>query len=425
MSELAASQSFTNVTCPFCGMLCDDLEVARSASGGLEVIKNGCPKAVAGFSRPIGDARPQLAGRDVDLSEAVAKAAELIKASKRPLYGGMATDVDGVRAIMALADRTRGTVDHALSATLDRNMNVLQSAGWIMSTLTEVRNRADVIVIVGTDVQQLHPRFFERIVCAPESMFETTPMKRTVIFIGEGLDTSGAVGPRIGEVINLPCPIDQVGDLLSALRARMRGYPVAGDNVAGVALTDIEALAARLLDASYSTLVWAPAAFNFPNAHLTVHVLTEIIKDLNLTTRAGGLSLGGNEALTTASSVCSWQSGFPLRVSFASGKPDYDPMLYAMDRLIAEKEGDLLVWVASIAPQTGPPETDMPMIVLGTPGLRLKRQPEVFIPVGTPGIDHRGRMIRVDSVVSLPLQDLQRSKLPRVADVLEAVHATI
>src|SRR5690606_13307899 len=171
MSELAASQSFTNVTCPFCGMLCDDLEVARSASGGLEVIKNGCPKAVAGFSRPIGDARPQIAGCDVDLSEAVAKAAELIKASKRPLYGGMATDVDGVRAIMALADRTRGTVDHALSATLDRNMNVLQSAGWIMSTLTEVRNRADVIVIVGTDVQQLHPRFFERIVCAPESMF--------------------------------------------------------------------------------------------------------------------------------------------------------------------------------------------------------------------------------------------------------------
>src|SRR5690606_16343078 len=205
----------------------------------------------------------------------------------------------------------------------------------------EVRNRADVIVIVGTDVQELHPPFFERIFCPAESMFETTPMKRTVIFIGEGLDTSGAVGPRIGEVINLPCPIDQVGDLLSALRARMRGYPVAGDNVAGVALTDLEAVAARLLDASYSTLVWAPAAFNFPNAHLTVHVLTEIIKDLNLTTRAAGLSLGGNEALTTASSVCSWQSGFPLRVSFASGKPDYDPMLYAMDRLIAEKEGDL------------------------------------------------------------------------------------
>lgn len=425
MSEHAASQTFTNVTCPFCGLLCDDLEVERSASGELRVVKNGCPKANAGFSRRLPSARPQIAGRDVDLDDAIQKAAQLIKQSRRPLYGGSATDVDGMRAIMALADRTCGTVDHALSVTLERNLKVLQTSGWIMSTLTEVRNRADVIVIVGTDVQKMHPRFFERIVCAPESMFETTPVKRTVIFIGEGLDTSGAVGPRIGEVITLPCPLDQIGEVLSALRARMQGHPVKGPEVSGVGLSDIEALANRLSEAAYSVMVWAPAALNFPRGHLAVHILTEIVKDLNVTTRAAGLSLGGNEGLTTAGAVCSWQSGYPLRVSYASGKPDYDPTLYALDRLLANNEGDLLVWVASISPELGPPETSIPTIVLGTPGIELERQPDVFIPVGTPGLDHFGRLIRVDNVVSLPLKDLKRAALPRVADVLQAVHATL
>jgi len=425
MSEHAASPSFTNVTCPFCGMLCDDLEVGRNASGELRVVKNGCPKAAAGFARRLPEAKPQIAGRDVELNEAIAKAADLIKKAKLPLYGGSATDVDGMRAIMALADRSCGVVDHALANALERNLKVLQTSGWIMSTLTEARNRADVFVIVGTDIHKLHPRFFERIVSPAEVMFETTPAKRTVIFIGEGLDTSGAVGERIGEVITLPCPLGEIGEVLAALRARMHGRPIAGNEIARIPVAELDALAHRLRDADYSLMVWAPGALDFPNAHLAVHTLSEIVKDLNEKTRAAGLSLGGNEGLTTAGAVCSWQSGYPLRVSYASGKPEYDPLLNAVDYKVANGEGDLLVWVASISPDVSPPDTGIPTIVLGTPGIKLARQPDVFIPVGTPGVDHDGRLIRVDSVVSLPLQNLGREPLPRVADVLQAVQATL
>jgi formylmethanofuran dehydrogenase subunit B len=51
----------------------------------------------------------------------------------------------------------------------------------------------------------------------------------------------------------------------------------------------------------------------------------------------------------------------------------------------------------------------------------LGQQPAVFIPVGTPGIDHAGTMIRCDNVVSLPMKNLGRSQLPRAADVLAAI----
>jgi formylmethanofuran dehydrogenase subunit B len=93
--------------------------------------------------------------------------------------------------------------------------------------------------------------------------------------------------------------------------------------------------------------------------------------------------------------------------------------------MIAEREGDLLVWIASISPDLSPPSTDLPMIVLGTPGLKLPQAPAVFIPVGTPGVDEKGRLVRCDSVVSLPLKNLHRAELPRVADVLSSIEAAL
>jgi len=123
--------------------------------------------------------------------------------------------------------------------------------------------------------------------------------------------------------------------------------------------------------------------------------------------------------------VCTWISGYPLRVSYATGAPDYDPYRWSISRMLQDKEGDLLVWIASISPELSPPKTDLPTIVLGTPGLKLAKEPAVFIPVGTPGVDHAGRLIRVDNVVSLPLKDLGRADLPPAADVLAAIEAAL
>ncbi len=63
--------------------------------------------------------------------------------------------------------------------------------------------------------------------------------------------------------------------------------------------------------------------------------------------------------------------------------------------------------------------------MLGTPDLKLTGEPTVFIPVGTPGLDHDGRLVRCDNVVSLPLKSVNRAKLPRVADVIGAIEAAL
>jgi formylmethanofuran dehydrogenase subunit B len=405
-------------------MACDDLEIGPSGNK-LKVLRNGCPKAVAGFERPLEEPSPQIDGKDVPLAEAVALAAKLIKESQLPIFGGLGTDVEGMRAVMTLAERAGGVVDHALSKDQYRNLRVLQSSGWLTTTLTEARNRADLFVIAGTDAHQIHPRFFERIVCNEASMFSDAPPKRTVIFLGEGLDQSAAKGKRIGEVLTLPCKPDQIAEILDAMRAMAKGASVSAENIGGLPRAAVEDLLARCKAATYGVMVWAPSAFDFPNADLTVQAICEFIKELNITSRFAGLSLGGGEGAMSASAVCAWQSGFPLRVSFASGKPDYDSERYDASRLLASKEADLLLWLASFTPDLSPPDTDVPMIVLGVPGLKLKGTPKVYIPVGTPGIDHTGYIIRVDSVVSLPLRKLRQSNLPRTSDVLASIEAAL
>ena len=416
---------YQDVACPFCGIVCDDLEIGPSGDG-LKVLKNGCVKSVAGFERPLAEPKPQVDGKDVSLDEAIAAAARLIKESRLPAFGGLGTDVDGVRATIALAEKGGGVVDHALSDAQYRNFRVLQSSGWVLTTLTEARNRADLFIIAGSDVHKLHPRFFERIVCNEASMFSDNPPKRTVVFLGEGLDQSAVKGKeRIGEIITLPVKSERIAEVLDAMRALNKGATIPGNDIGGLPRAAVDDLLARCKAASYGVVVWAPPSLGFPSAELTVQAISEFVKDINLTSRFAGLALGGNEGAVSAGAVCGWQSGFPLRVSFASGKPDYDAERYAISRLLFAKETDLLLWIASFSPDLTPPDTDVPTILLATPSVKPARTPKVYIPVGTPGIDHTGTMVRVDNVVSLPLRKLRQSNLPSAASVLEKIEAAL
>lgn len=428
ISTLAETDKLNHdcVACPFCGLHCDDLGVAVSG-GRITVTKNGCSRAEAGFGRDVPMVRPQVGGRDAPLEAAIREAAQKLKAASLPLFGGLGTDVEGVRALLSLADKSGGVVDHALSAAVYRNTGVLQTKGWFMSTLTETRNRADLVIVVGADLAKEHPRFYERIVSPDEVMFDTAASKRTVVLIGCGADAAAGVkGQRIGEVIEIACAPEAITTVLGALRAVIRQVPHASAPPSGVSEAALQDLARRCSEASYGVVTWAPQAMSFAGADLVVQIISDIVRDMNKTTRFAGLSLGGNDGAASAASVCSWQSGYPLRVSFASGAPEYDPYRFEIARMLADGEGDLLVWVSSFGPQpAGPPATNLPTIVIGTPGIALEQTPDVFIPVGTPGLDHAGRLVRCDSVVSLPLRQLRPSPHPRTQDVAAGIEAAL
>ncbi len=428
IATLAETDTFDHdcVACPFCGLHCDDLTVTVSGAR-LQVVTNGCERAKAGFQRDVPQSVPQIGGREAPFENTIREAASRLKAARLPLIGGLGTDVEGMRALLSLADRAGGVVDHAHSASLYRNIGVLQTKGWFMSTLTETRNRADLLIVVGANLAGEHPRFFERIASPNEVMFDATAAKRTVVLIGCGSDAAAGIrGNRIGEVVDIACPAEAIPTVLGALRAILKDMPHTAPPPAGVSQKTLSDLAGRCSKASYGVVVWAPQTLTFDGADLAVQMISDIVRDLNKTTRFAGLSLGGNDGGASAASVCSWQSGYPLRVSFASGVPEYDPYRFELARMLVSGEGDLLVWVSTFGPDpSGPPDTDLPTIVIGTPGIALAKPPDIFIPVATPGLDHGGRLVRCDGVVSLPLKGLRKSPHPRVQDVAIGIEAAL
>ena len=411
-----------DIPCPFCGLACDDLQLVI-AQGSIEVKANGCPISVPAFARAGREAsvQPRVAGAPVPLAEAVAHAARILGAARQPLVAGLATDVSGARSALALADRIGAVIDHMGAAAKLRNLLVVQDAGWITTTLTEVRNRADLLVLVGTDVVSRFPRFFERIVWVSQTMFGFDAGAREIVYLGEATNTGAGVAPDGRMPTIIPCENRRLGEVLGALRAVLAGRSVPPDAVAGVPVATLKTLAERMKQSTYGVAAWSAGDLAFPHAELTVQTLTDLIRDLNKTTRFNGLALAGTDGDFTFNQVHTWQTGFPFRTSLASGHPVYDPYHYGTERMLASGEADALLWVSSLNPDRIPPATATPTIVLGHGSMRLAREPEVFIPVATPGVDHTGHFYRADKVVALPLRKLRESPLPSAADALDAV----
>ena len=61
-----ASEAYEHVACPFCGIMCDDLQIARTGAN-LKVRNTNCEKAVAGFERALAASSPQIDGKTVSL----------------------------------------------------------------------------------------------------------------------------------------------------------------------------------------------------------------------------------------------------------------------------------------------------------------------------------------------------------------------
>jgi formylmethanofuran dehydrogenase subunit B len=422
MENFAQPGAVESVTCPFCGLLCDDLHVEHDSTGNLAVIENGCAKSVTFFSKTPENPSPRIAGKPANLKQVIAKAAEILRSANQPLIAGLGTDVYGMRAVMNLAETANATLDHMNSNGFMRNIQVVQNSGWMITTLTEVRNRVDLLVIVSTDIVSVFPRFFEREVWNKETLYGQDTSRREVVYLGgRNIDTDAGISPNGRKPDILPCDLERLPEVVAALRALVSGKKLHAKKVASIATADLEKLAQRMLAAKYSVVAWAAAALDFPHAELTVQNITELVKTLNKTTRSSGLPLGGIEGDMNANQVCTWISGYPMRTSYARGYPEHDPYHFSADHLLASGEADALFWVSSFNPDRTPPVANMPTVVFGHAQMKLDKEPDVFIPVGTPGKDHKGVMFRTDNVVSLPLQKLCYSELPALAEVLSAI----
>jgi formylmethanofuran dehydrogenase subunit B len=418
-------QTTSSVTCPGCGLSCDDLKIEIS-DGKVKSLEKGCHQARSFFETAFdqADSTPMINGRSVSLDEALNHGSALLRNAQAPLFSGLATDVNGMRSLLTLADHCGATLDHLNGDAMFRNIRVVQDSGWFTTTFTEVRNRADLILLVGNQCLDRFPRLVERILNPPESLF-IKANERSLVLLGPWQPESlphqlAELNPAV-----IPAEIDSLPDSIGLLRGLVAGRPVNLDRLEVPLKDSLTQLADRLQAAKYSVICWSAAELDLPHGELLILGLSELAKELNDKTRSAALPLAGTLGDITSNQVCTWQLGYPLRTRLQRGFPEHDPLLNRWQDLLARGESDLLLWISSLTPQSRPPRCEAPTIVLGHAGMVFEQQPSLFIPVGVPGIDHPGHWYRSDSVCPLPLRQLRESRLPSVAQVVSRLFECI
>jgi formylmethanofuran dehydrogenase subunit B len=415
----------TEVPSPFCGVGTDDLAVQVDAAN-LNVVANGCVVNTPGFEQAIGDTNPRIAGNAASFQEAVTKAATILTDTKEPVIGGCATDVNGMRALLSLADRIGAVVDNIGFNAARNNLLTLQDSGWMNTTLAEVKNRCDLLLVVGTDLESLVPRFFERYLWN-EAMHLADAKQRQVVYLGKAPSGNASTSPNGEKAQVLACEDGALPEVVAVLRALVKSQPIRAEQAGGIAVADLKAFADKLLAAKYSVVTWGAGALGINNhAELIVQTVSEMIKDINdKGTRCSGLPLAGKDGDLTANQVCGWTTGYPARVRFAKGYPEYDPYLYDTAIMLKNGEADVLLWVQAFNVNAKPPVCDISTIVVGRCGMTFDKEPDVFIPVGTPGIDHVGHAYRTDNVVAIRLKKLRDAGLPSTSEILSAIELAV
>ena len=346
--------------------------------------------------------------------------------TQQPVIGGCATDVNGMRALLALADKSGAVVDTVNFNIARRNLLAMQDSGWMNTTLAELKNRCDLLLIVGTVPEGFAPRFFEKYLWCEEAMFLDDTSTREVIYLGKTPCGDASTSPKGQKAQALPCADADLPDVVAVLSALVKKQPIQAQSVGGIAVTDLQAIADKLRAAKYSVILWGAGTLAYDHAELTVQAICNIVKDINLQdARCSGFPLGGKEGDQTANQVCGWTTGYPARVNFAKGYPVYDPFLFDAQTMVKNGDADALLWVQAFNGNVVPPQTEIPTIVVGRSGMTFSKEPDVFIPVGTPGIDHAGHAYRLDNVVAIRLKKLRDSGLPSTAEVLHAIEQAL
>ncbi|MFG1452012.1 formylmethanofuran dehydrogenase [Xanthobacter sp. V2C-8] len=418
-----AERIVTDVVCAFCGLGCDDLEVAVRGRSVRPV--KACAEAGRLLARKDAPApAPRIAGRAASLAEAAEAAAGHLKAARAAAITGLGADLDGLRGLFDIAMAAGASFDHAASDGLFANLERLSRRGWIASTLAEVRNHCDLLVVFGADPEIAFHRFFERVVPAGGEGSDAAPRfvagRRRVVVVGDILSEGARralAGHDVTEIVVSPAEVALAARGLAALVAGRR--PAGALTLEGVVGEALAALAEALKAARYSVFTWNAATLGPRDAASVAESAATAVDLLSPATRSAVFPLGGRDNITGAHQMALWRFGYPMRTAVGGGVARHVPELYAT--AAALKDADLVLHASSFRPDAPPEFERGPVIALAHPDTVFAREPDVFIPVGTPGVDHDGHAFRMDAVVCLPLAALRPAELPSVAQAARAI----
>jgi len=397
----------TDVVCPFCGTLCDDIKVVLDGNRIVDTM-NACiignekfKSAQAGhrIMTPMEREEGTTEFAPVSYDYAIEKAAQILANAKRPLlYGWSSTSCEAQEVGNELAEVCGGVTDNTASVCHGPSIMAIQTVGAPCCTLGEVKNRADLIIYWGCNPIHAHPRHMSRYSIYPRGFFTERGFDDRTLVVVDPRPTDTA------KQADIYVQVEQGRDyeVLDALRTATRGEDIP-DVVGGVKKEQIKELAELAKTKKFGLLFFGMGVTQTTGKHRNIDMAISWVADMNKYTKFSLIPMRGHYNVTGAGQVMTWQSGFPFAMDFSRGHARYNPGETAANDMLQRHECDAAMVIAS-DPGAHFPVSSMkwyaqiPTIVLDPHYTPTTGISNIVIPSSIVGIEEEGTAYRMDNV---------------------------
>ncbi|MFX1279138.1 MAG: formylmethanofuran dehydrogenase subunit B [Promethearchaeota archaeon] len=409
------------VECTGCSLLCDDV-IIKTDGLYIDEIIGACLKGKEKFDQVTSKNRilSPLLRRNGELekishNEAVEEAVTIIKSSSNPLlYGFSTVSCQAQLKGIELARLTNGFIDSNSIICQGKVLNAAKKTGITLTTISEVINKADLLIFWGANVAESIPRLLNKTLFSRGKFRMTGREIKTVIIIDPVKTASfGVMGVRdvalrikSGEDINL----------IRALKEECctpNTFPT--DGVAGLDSDDLRRLLIQLTNAENGVIFIGQGIVGSNTESNIIQELLDLVQMINIKQQKGRMAvimLGGHYNMAGFDQVALSVSGRNHSLQFSNHK-----LVDSSDTIITKINND--DFDCSIIVGTDPIShlpwrlskklASKPLILIDNKKSATSSIADLIIPSAITGIETGGLAYRLDLI---PIELKQYLKPP-------------
>ncbi len=285
------------VPCSGCSLLCDDV-IVKTDGIYIDEIVGACIKGKERFEQVTSQNRllSPLVRKGQELQpvswdEAINAAVEIIKKSSKPiLYGFSNSSCEAQMKGIELASAINGFIDSNATACQGRVLNRAKETGIAFTSLSEIINKADVLVFWGANPAESEPRLLNKVLFS-RGKFRLTGREIKTIIIIDPVKTAtfGVMGIR--DLALLIKPNEDLS-LIRALKEECcQEDSIPSSGVAGIEKSDLKRLLVNITNAEYAVIFVGQGLLNSRANENTIKELLELVEMINLKQHKGRIGL--------------------------------------------------------------------------------------------------------------------------------------
>ncbi len=396
--------------CSGCSLLCDDI-IIKSDGLFIDKVIGACLKGKERFDQVSAQNRitsPMIRKNNelinASWEEALAKTVEIIKNSSAPLlYGFSNVTCEAQRAGMDLAREINGFIDSNASICQGKILNKAKSQGINLTTITEIINKGDLIILWGANPAETIPRLLNKVLFSRGKFRMTGREIKTLVIIDPVKTASFRVmGVRDLALIIEPDKDIELIQMLKEECCSADSIPSGG--VAGIDKNDLKRLLLHLTGAENGVIILGQGVIQPHADYDLIEELLDLLQLINARQVKGRISLlllGGHFNMAGFDHVALSSYGVSGKLQFENKK-----LVKSEDTIISKinKENFDCSIIVGTDPISHLPHSlssklaRKPLILIDNHSSATSRIADVVLPTTITGIESGGLVYRIDQV---------------------------